>query len=82
MSGKPHQWHEGWCRATPDVLAHISGLRVNITRGEGFTDLVIDKSTLNEYQAYELAHGVPMHELVERLKGVLVEAIKWHQNNP
>ncbi len=82
MTGKNYQWHKGWSREAPAVLAHISGLKVNATRGDGFIDFVIDKSTLNEYQAYELARGVPLHQIVERLQRLLKEAQEWHQKNP
>ncbi len=38
--------------------------------------------TLAEYQEYELARGVPLHDLAQRLMRLAREAHEWHRRNP
>jgi hypothetical protein len=51
-------------------------------RGDGFTDINAAPDTLREYQAYELARGVPVHDLAQRLMRLAKEAGQWQQRNP
>ena len=82
MTGKHNNWHKAWRREPSGNLCHASGLRVLVTRGDGYTDLVADDATLSEYQRSELMRGVPLHDLLERLQRLLREATRWHEANP
>ena len=61
---------------------HISGLRFDVVPGDGYTDVLANKATLDEFQTYELARGVPLHDLAARLIRLNKEALEWHQQNP
>ena len=38
--------------------------------------------TLGEFQSYELARGVPLHDLAQRLMRLAREAGEWLERNP
>lgn len=82
MTGKHHNWHKAWRRESSGHLLHDSGLRVLVKPGHGFTDLKASPETLEAYQAFEAARGVPLHDMLARLKRLLKEAEAWHQHNP
>ena len=77
MAGRHYNWHKAWVREESRHLLHQSGLRVLISRGADYTDFECDQATLQAYQAFELARGVPLHDVVTRLKRLLVEARMW-----
>lgn len=81
MTGKHHNWHKAW-RRDGASLVHISGLRFDVVRGDGYTDILADKTTLDAFQGHELARGVPLHDLAQRLMRLNKEALQWHQRNP
>ncbi len=81
MTGKHYNWHKGWHREGRQ-LVHISGLRFNVQPENGYTDIVADRATLDEFQEFELARGVPLHDLAQRLMRLNKEALEWHQKNP
>lgn len=82
MVGKHHNWNRAWRREASGHLLHNSGLRVLVERGDGYTDLEASPETLDAYQAFEAARGVPLHDMLARLKRLLKEAEEWHKHNP
>ena len=82
MTGKHYAWHKAWQRLPNGRLRHISGAEFILTPGDGFTDVNVAPETLDEYQAFELARGVPLHDLVQRLQRLAREANEWHARNP
>ena len=81
MTGKHRNWHKAW-RREGDRLVHISGAVFVIKRGDGYTDIDAAPETLAEYQAFELARGVPVHDLAQRLIRLAREAGEWLERNP
>lgn len=77
MTGKHYQWHRAWSRLPSGRLKHISGLEFEITHGDGYTDVVLEQSTMDEFQRHERARGVPVHDLVRRLQRLCHEANDW-----
>ena len=82
MTGKHYAWHKAWQRLPNGRLRHISGAEFTVERGEGFTDIKAAPETLDQYQAHELARGVPLHDLAQRLMRLAREANEWHAKNP
>lgn len=82
MTGKHYQWHMAWRREPSGHLLHDSGLRVLVTRGPGYTDLQASPDTLEAWQAFEAARGVPLHDMLARLQRLIREAEQWHMLNP
>lgn len=82
MPGKRKNWHRDWLRLQNGRLRHISGAEFTVERGEGFTDIKAAPKTLGEFQDYELARGVPVHDLAKRLMRLAREAGEWNAKNP
>lgn len=82
MSGKHKNWHKAWTRLPSGCLRHISGAEFVVVEGDGFTDIDAAPETLDEYQRYELARGVPAHDLAQRLIRLAREAGDWLKTNP
>lgn len=82
MSGKHKNWHRAWSRLPNGRLRHISGAEFVVVRGQGFTDINAAPETLDEFQAFELARGVPVHDLAQRLIRLAREAGEWLERNP
>lgn len=82
MTGKHYQWHKAWRREPSGHLLHDSGLRVLVKPGDGYTDLQAAPDTLEAWQAFESARGVPFHDMLSRLKRLIKEAQQWHTRNP
>ena len=82
MTGKHRNWHRAWSRLPNGRLRHISGAEFILIPGDGFTDVRAAPETLSEYQTYELARGVPLHDLAKRLMRLAREANEWHRGNP
>lgn len=80
MTGKHKNWHRAWSLRS-DRLVHISGAEFTIERGDGYTDINAAPETLGEFQAYELARGVPVHDLAQRLIRLAREAGEWLEYN-
>lgn len=81
MGNKNKNWHKAW-RRVGDRLVHISGAQFVLIEGDGFTDINAAPETLDEFQRYELARGVPVHDLAARLIRLAREANDWHKANP
>ncbi len=82
MTGKHHNWRRAWYRLPNGRLRHISGAEFVVVSGNGFKDINAAPETLAEYQAYELARGVPLHDLAQRLMRLAREAGEWAERNP
>ena len=82
MTGKHHNWRRAWSRLPNGRLRHISGAEFVVVSGNGFKDINAAPETLAEYQAYELARGVPLHDLAQRLMRLAREAWQWLERNP
>lgn len=82
MGGKHQHWRRAWRREASGNLLHDSGLRVLVERGDGYTDLNASPESLEAYQAFEAARGVPLHDMLTRLQRLLKEAAEWHKRNP
>ena len=82
MGGKHKNWNKAWRREASGHLLHDSGLRVLVSRGDSYTDLKSSPDTLEAYQAFEAARGVPLHDMLSRLQRLLKEAEAWIKHNP
>lgn len=81
MTGKNFNWHKAW-RRDGQRLIHASGAQFIIKCGVGHTDYNADPETLDEFQKNELARGVPVHDLANRLIRLAREAAEWNERNP
>jgi len=81
MTSKNKNWHRAWSRLPNGRLRHISGAEFIVERGDGFTDINAAPETLEEYQRYELARGVQVHDLAQRLIRLAREANEWILRN-
>lgn len=79
MSGRHKNWHRAWTRLPNGRLRHVSGAEFTVQRGDGYTDINAAPETLAEFQTYELARGVPVHDLAQRLMRLTREAGEWLQ---
>ena len=82
MTGKRYAWHKAWQRLPNGRLRHASGAEFVLVRGDGFTDVKAAPETLSEFQSHELARGVPVHDLAQRLIRLAREAGQWLERNP
>ncbi|ADU99466.1 hypothetical protein [Alicycliphilus denitrificans] len=78
MTGKHHNWHKAWRRDGPKLI-HDSGLAVEYNNDMGWSST---DDTTEAWSAFELARGVPLHDLQARLGRLLREAAEWDQRNP
>ncbi len=81
MHGKHKNWHRAWSRLPNGRLRHISGAEFVVVRGDGLMDINAAPETLCEFQSYELARGVPAHDLAQRLIRLALEAGEWLEYN-
>jgi len=82
VTGKRYAWHKAWQRLPNGRLRHASGAEFVLVRGDGFTDVKAAPETLAEFQSHELARGVPVHDLAQRLIRLAREAGQWLERNP
>lgn len=82
MGGRHKNWHRAWSRLSNGRLRHISGAEFIVVPGDGHTDIQAAPETLGEFQGHELARGVPLHDLAQRLVRLAREAGEWLQRNP
>lgn len=82
MTGKHKNWHRAWSRLPNGRIRHDSGAEFILLPGDGFTDAKASPETLGAFQAAELARGVPLHDLAQRLVRLAREALEWSKNNP
>lgn len=78
MSGKHKDWHKAW-RRDGVRLVHDSGLAVECDELLGWSTT---EDTTEAWSAWEMARGVPLHDLQARMQRLIKEAIEWHQRNP
>jgi hypothetical protein len=78
MSSKHYNWHRAWMR-DGDRLVHESGLAVEHDDEFGWS---ATDDTTEVWSRFELARGVPLHDLQARLGRLLREAAQWHDRRP
>lgn len=81
MTGRNYHWHRAWTRLPDGRLQHESGAIFAVSRGDGYTDAQAAPETLEAFQAFELARGVPLHDLVSRLQRLAREAEAWRPSD-
>lgn len=82
MCGKHKNWHRAWTRLPNGRIRHVSGAEFIVVVGAGFTDINAAAETLGEFQSYELARGVPVHDLAARLIRLAREGGDFLRRNP
>ncbi len=81
MTGKNYNWHKRW-HWIGGRLVHDSGLAFTITKCEsGDVDIETVDDTMESFQAFEAARGVPTHDLVARVQRLTKEAAEWYRYN-
>lgn len=78
MTGKHHNWHKAW-RKDGARLVHDSGLAVEYDEELGWCST---DDTSEAWSAFELARGVPLHDLQARMQRLLREASEWRADGP
>lgn len=82
MTGKHHAWQAAWSRLPDGSVRHDSGLTfAPIGASDGGIDLMATRESLDAWQRYELARGVPLHDLAKRGQRLAREAGEWHKAN-
>ena len=74
MTGKNFNWHKAWCRLQSGRLRHVSGVEFEFDDVLGWNTC---DDTLAEFYKFEIARGVPLHDLVARLQRLAREASEW-----
>ena len=78
MTGKHYNWHKAW-RWQDQRLVHDSGLAFEADPDLGICTC---DDTLDAWQAFEAARGVPLHDLQQRLMRLAREAAEYYEHNP
>ena len=73
MTNKNFNWHKKWKRLENGRLQHLSGIEFVYDAALGWSPCV---DTIKEFEAYELARGVPIHQIAERVMRLVKEASK------
>lgn len=81
MTTKPPDWRQAWQRLPNGRIRHFSGLEFTVTRGAAYTDINAADDTLQVYQVFEAARGVPPGVMIEKILKLNKEAARWHQDN-
>lgn len=77
MTGKHRNWHKAW-RREGARLVHESGLAVEYDDVLGWCTT---EDTSEAWSTFELARGVPFHDLQARMGRLVREAMEWDQHN-
>lgn len=77
MTGKHFNWHKAW-RWQNRRLVHDSGLAFEVDEALGITTC---DDTLEAFQAFEMARGVPLHDLQSRVMRLTREAGEFYERN-
>lgn len=81
MTGKHYNWHKAW-RLSHGRLVHDSGAAFFVQdAGNGVIDVEAAPETIGAFQEFELARGVPLHDLHQRLLRLAREAGEFAQRN-
>lgn len=82
MTGKHYKWHRAW-RWSAGRLVHDSGAAFFVRdAGGGALDVDAAPETIGAFQEFELARGVPLHDLQQRLLRLAREAGDFARRNP
>lgn len=74
MTSKNFGWHKNWLALPNGRRLHLSGLEFEYDAGLGWSTC---DDTLAEFQAYEVARGVPLHDMQSRLLRLVRECAEW-----
>lgn len=77
MTNKNFNWHKAW-RWQGQRLVHDSGLAFEVDDILGVTTC---DDTLEAFQAFEKARGVPFHDLQARILRLSHEAAQFNERN-
>lgn len=78
MTNKHFGWHKAWQRTESGRLWHESGLQLEFDEVLGWHTC---DETLDAFQAFEQARGVPLHDIQSRLMRLVREACEWDAVN-
>jgi len=74
MSGK-YGWHKAWKFTDDNQLIHDSGLRVNAIKNGDIYDLIVDASSIQEFEIHEASKvAMQPQDLENRYKRLQREA--------
>ena len=74
MTSKNFCWHKNWQTLPNARRRHISGLEFEYDDDLGWATC---DDTLEEFQAYEAARGVPLHDIQNRMIRLARECAEW-----
>lgn len=69
-----YQWHKEWQRLDNGRLRHSSGIEFEHDDILGWETC---NETMEQFQSTELARGVPIHDLINRVTRLAKEAAMW-----
>ena len=72
-----YNWHKAWQKLPNGRLWHESGLQVEYNDNLGWVSC---NDTIDAFQQFEMARGVPLHDIQNRLTRLLKEASLWRSN--
>jgi len=83
VTGRRHRWQAQWSRLPNGDLQHASGLIVNVTLGDGYTDLRASHGTLPALNAWliDVRRTAP-HDMQRAAQRIVQEAAQWRRENP
>lgn len=76
MTSKNFGWHKSWKTLPNGRRRHLSGLEFEYDDVLGWSTC---DETLEEFQTYERARGVPLHDLQSRLLRLARECGEWRE---
>jgi hypothetical protein len=74
MTCKNFGWHKSWQTLPNGRRRHISGLEFEYDEDLGWSTC---DDTLEEFHAYEVAQGMPLHDIQSRLLRLVRECAEW-----
>lgn len=75
MTGKNYNWHKRW-HMVGARRVHESGLAFEYDEELGWCTC---DDTIEAWQAFEIARGVPLHDIMSRMMRLAREASEWQQ---
>ena len=77
MTSKSFGWHKSWQALQNGRRRHLSGLEFEHDEDLGWSTC---EDTMDEFQAYEVARGVPLHDIQNRLMRLARECAEWRES--
>lgn len=75
MTNKKFNWHKHWHKAG-ERRVHDSGLAFEYSEALGWNTC---ENTMEAWQAFEMARGVPFHDLLARCQRLARECAEWEE---